>query len=70
LVGQDWEKHIKAVLTPELKKWWPKKRRVKTKKNNNGVDYFWEDEATGSTLEIMSNLQDSDLHEGWSGDLA
>jgi len=69
IVGQDWEKHIKAVLVPELKKWWPKKRRLSTKKNNNGVEYWWEDEATGSTLEIMSNLQDSDLHEGWYGDL-
>lgn len=70
LVGQDWEKHIKAVLVPELKKWWPHKRKLKPpKKNNNGVEYFWEDESTGSTLEIMSNLQDSDLHEGWSGDL-
>jgi hypothetical protein len=72
LVGQDWEKHVKAVLSPELKKWWPKNRKIKggkPKKNNNGVDYFWEDEKTGSTLEIMSNLQDSDLHEGWQGDL-
>jgi hypothetical protein len=69
LVGQDWEKHVKAVLSPELKKWWPKSRVVKTRKNNNGVDYFWEDKKTGSTLEIMSNLQDSDLHEGWQGDL-
>lgn len=72
LVGQDWEKHVKAVVIPELKKWWPKKRKLKggkPKKNNNGVEYFWEDEATGSTLEVMSNLQDSDLHEGWQGDL-
>jgi len=69
LIGQDWEKHIKAVIAPELKKWWPKRRKVKVRKNNNGVEYYWEDEATGSTLEIMSNLQDSDLHEGWNGDL-
>jgi len=69
IVGQDWEKHVKAVLLPELKKWWPKNRKLNTKKNNNGVEYYWEDVKTGSTLEIMSNLQDSDLHEGWQGDL-
>jgi hypothetical protein len=69
LIGQDWEKHIKAVLVPALKKWWPQKRKLKVKKNNAGVEYYWEDVVTGSTLEIMSNLQDSDLHEGWDGDL-
>lgn len=68
-VGQDWEKQIKAVIIPELEKWWPQARKVKKKKNNNGVDSLWTDLATGSTLEIMSNLQDSELHEGWSGDL-
>jgi hypothetical protein len=68
LVGQDWEKHIKSVLLPELFKWWPKNRRVDTKKNNQGIDATWKDEKTGSTLEIMSNGQESGLHEGWSGD--
>jgi len=68
ILGQAWEQHIKTVLIPELKKWWPKERKLKTKKNNNGVEYFWEDVATGSTLEIMSNQQDSDVMEGWSGD--
>jgi hypothetical protein len=67
-VGQDWEKHIKAVLIPELEKWWPKSRLVKKKKNNVGIDAFWVDEKTGSTLEVMSNGQESELHEGWSGD--
>lgn len=68
-VGQDWEKQIKTVIVPELEKWWPKTRKVHKKKNNNGVDAFWTDLETGSTLEIMSNLQESELHEGWSGDL-
>lgn len=68
LVGQDWEKHIKMVLLPELWKWWPKNRPVKTKKNNQGIDAYWVDEKTKSSLEIMSNLQESGLHEGWSGD--
>ena len=68
-IGQDWEKHIKSVVMPELEKWWPKSRPVKQKKNNVGIDSLWIDEKTGSTLEIMSNGQESELHEGWSGDL-
>lgn len=68
-VGQGWETHIKAVLLPKLLEWWPKNRAVETKKNNQGVDFFWKDKATGSTLELMSNSQDSDVFEGWEGDL-
>jgi len=68
-VGQDWEKHIKAVVVPALKEWWPKKRDVKIRKNQHGIEAYWEDVETGSILEIMSNKQDVDLHEGWEGDL-
>ena len=69
IVGQDWEKHIKAVLIPKFKEWWPNDRGVHIKKNTLGIEAFWTDRRTGSTLEIMSNNQDSDLHEGWDGDL-
>jgi hypothetical protein len=69
IIGQDWDKHISKVVIPALEEWWPKSRVVTKKKNNMGVDAFWKDEQTGSTLEIMSNNQDSDLHEGWHGDL-
>lgn len=68
-VGQDWGSHIKTVVEPALKMWWPKSRKVKTAKNNVGVEALWTDEETGSTLEIMSNYQDSEVHEGWEGDL-
>jgi len=68
-VGQDWEKHIMQVVVPCLREWWPKEREYDTKKNNQGVPAMWTDKKTGSTLEIMSNNQESDLHEGWSGDL-
>jgi len=68
-VGQDWEKHIKAVTIPALREWWPKARQVHVSKNTQSVEYFWTDEQTGSTLEIMSNKQESELHEGWEGDL-
>ena len=68
-IGQSWQEHITQVVIPELQKWWPGNRIVK--KHGNGVirDTFWLDEQTGSTLEVMSNSQDSNVHEGWSGDL-
>lgn len=68
-VGQGWESHIKAVVIPLLKYWWPKNRPVETKKNNQGVDAVWKDLATGGHLEIMSTSQSSDVFEGWEGDL-
>jgi hypothetical protein len=69
-VGQDWEKHIKTVLVPALWQWWPRKRGMPdVKKNNVGVEAFWTDPKTKSTLEIMSNKQESDLFEGWFGDV-
>jgi len=73
-VGQDWEKHIQAVVIPTLKDWWPSMRRLGPtkdgpKKNTQGIAALWLDEKTGSTLEIMSNKQESELHEGWEGDL-
>lgn len=68
LVGQDWEKHINTVLVPKLEEWWPKSRPMKRKKNTHGIYAMWEDTTTKSTLEIMSNKQDSELFEGWDGD--
>lgn len=68
-VGQSWEGHIKAVIEPALKFWWPKSRPVETKKNNQGIEALWKDNRTGSTIEIMSNVQDSSVFEGWEGDL-
>jgi len=69
IVGQDWEKHISRVVIPALEYWWPKNRPVEKKKNNMGVDAFWCDVKTKSTLEIMSNNQEAALHEGWDGDV-
>ncbi len=68
-VGQGWESHIKSVVEPELKKLWPKSRPLETKKNNQGIEATWKDLRTGSTLEILSNNQESDTFEGWFGDL-
>ena len=69
IVGQDWEKHIKTVLIPTFRQWWPQSRPLKVKKNSLGVEALWTDVQTGSSLEIMSNKQESKLHEGWWGDL-
>ena len=68
-IGQGWESHIKAVVVPALKFWWPKNRPLETRKNNQGVDAIWKDLSTGSSLEIMSTSQASDVFEGWAGDL-
>jgi len=68
-IGQGWQDHIKAVVIPELHKWWPQNRPVERHGNGVITDTFWKDVTTGSTLEIMSNTQDHKVHEGWSGDL-
>lgn len=68
-VGQSWEGHVKAVVEPTLKFWWPKLRAVETKKNNQGIEAYWLDKRTKSSIEVMSNVQDSSVFEGWEGDL-
>ena len=68
-VGQDWEVHIKTVVIPALKEWWPDRIPIKIRKNQHGIEAHWEDLDSGSLLEVMSNKQDKDLHEGWEGDL-
>lgn len=68
-IGQDWERHIGQVVIPVLKKWFPHNRLCYIKKNMVGIEAFWRDDKTGSILEVLSNRQESDLHEGWDGDL-
>ena len=70
MTGEDWKLHIGRVLVPELKKWLPKSW-YHTKKNEQGVEYFWEfcDKNGGwehpSTLTIMSYSQDDALFESF-----
>ena len=69
IIAGEWETRIKSVIIPELEKWWPKSRAVKTKNNNVGATAYWLDEKTGSSLQILSNMQDSMAHEGDQMDL-
>lgn len=70
LTGEDWKLHIGQVLVPELKKWLPH-GWYKTKKNEQGVEYYWEFcDAKGkwknpSNLTIMSYSQADDLFESF-----
>lgn len=68
-VGQNWQDHIKAVVIPEIEKWWPKNRPVQRHGNGVITDTYWKDTNTGSSIEIMSNNQKTKEHEGWEGDL-
>ena len=66
LVGEDWTHHVGQVLIPKLKEWCPLSEVVETKKNNQGVEYYWIFK-NGSILEVMTYEQSTDLMEGWSG---
>jgi hypothetical protein len=68
-IGQGWHDHIEQVVIPEIRKWWPASRPVKTHGNGVITDTYWKDEKTGGTIEIMSNTQQRQVHEGWSGDV-
>ena len=63
LTGEDWKLHCGRVLVPELKKWAPT-GWYQTKKNEQGVEYYWE-WNNKSTLTIMSYSQEDDLFESW-----
>lgn len=69
VVGQGWESHVEEVVMPKFKAWWPKSRRVKMTKNNQGVDASWVDTNSGSTLEVRSTVQKKDTFEGGDHDL-
>lgn len=68
-VGQEWETHVKTVILPALYEWWPKSRKLKHEKNQQGIEATWIDVETGSSLQIMTNCQKTIAHEGWWGDL-
>ena len=70
LTGEDWKQHIGHVLIPEMKIWFPK-GWYRTKKNEQGVEFFWEiinRDGTFkdcSTITLMSYAQAVDLFESF-----
>ena len=67
VICKDWEHHAGEVIVPEMKRWFPI-GQYETKKNNVGIEAFWHFKS-GSTIELMTHIQDTGIHEGWKGDL-
>lgn len=68
VICADWEHHAKEVIVPALKEWLPKNSYT-TKKNNVGVEVFWTFPETGTTIELLTYIQDTKTQEGWKGHL-
>ena len=66
IICVDWEHHAREVVVPKLKEWLPAGSYV-TRKNNVGVEAYW-DFPNGSSFELMTHIQDTKIHEGWSGE--
>jgi hypothetical protein len=67
-VGQGWKVHVRDVVVPALRKWWPKDHAVRTRKNGDGIEDQWWSED-GSYLNLMSNDQDPEKFAGKDDDL-
>jgi len=67
-IGQGWEAHVKDVVIPVLKKWWPKNHKVQVKKNQQGLEVYWTS-YNGSYLCVMSNDQPAAKFAGKDDDL-
>ena len=65
LTGEDWNVHLGQTVVPELKKWFPVGEYT-TKKNTQGVEYFWTFK-NGSTLELLTHGMDDAVYESWFG---
>lgn len=63
ITGEDWKLHLGRVIVPELKKWAPI-NFYQTKKNEQGVEFYWE-WITKSTFTLMSYTQEDDLFESF-----
>lgn len=62
---KDWEDHARGVIVPELKRWLPVGEYT-TSKNNVGVEASWKFKNK-SEIELITNKQETQQHEGWSG---
>lgn len=67
-VGQGWRTHVKEVVVPTLKKWWPKNRPVDIKRED-GLEIYWTDKETEAYLRVMSNDQDASKFAGKDDDV-
>lgn len=63
ITGEDWKLHLGKTIVAELKKWAPAEF-YKTRKNEQGVDYYWE-WYNKSTFTLMSYTQDVALFESF-----
>lgn len=68
IICVDWEHHAKEVVVEALKEWLPR-GSYQTRKNNMGVEAFWIFPKTGSTIELLTHIQETKIHEGWKGHL-
>ena len=66
ILCSDWEKHAN-VIVENLKTWLPEDQYT-TSKNNNGVESKFSF-LNGSSIELITNKQDTKDHEGWQGQL-
>ena len=66
IIAVDWEHHAKEVIVPALKEWLPA-GTYETRKNNVGVETYWDFPETKSTIELMTHSQETRIHEGWKG---
>jgi hypothetical protein len=67
ILCSDWEKHAATVIVPKLKEWLPIGEYT-TAKNNVGVESKFTF-RNKSTIELITNKQETSDHEGWEGDL-
>lgn len=63
IAGEDWKLHLGRTIVPELKEWAPQGHYT-TKKNEQGVEYYWT-WKNGSTFTLMCYSQDDDLFESF-----
>ncbi len=63
ITGEDWKAHLGRTIVTELKKWSPEGWYT-TKKNEQGVEYYWE-WFNKSTFVLMCYTQDDDLFESF-----
>jgi len=63
ITGEDWKAHLGRTIVGELKKWAPEGWYT-TKKNEQGVEYYWE-WFNKSRFIMMCYTQDDDLFESF-----